>query len=58
MPTLTLTLSLPLSPNPHLLHTPYRPEPYPGMLDALESRQRPPTGPELAEALRMCRIGA
>jgi len=28
------------------------------MLDALESRQRLPTGPELAEALRMCRIGA
>ena len=29
-----------------------------GMLDALESRQPMPTGPELAAALRMCRIGA
>lgn len=29
-----------------------------GMLDALESRQPLPSGPELVEALRMCRIGA
>ena len=29
-----------------------------GMLDALESRQPLPSGPELVEALRMCRVGA
>jgi len=28
------------------------------MLDALESSHKMPTGPELAAALRMCRIGA